>query len=336
MVLHSALLALFLSPLTIPFSPALACVVARPGVGAAARLFHPYENAKQFGSSESVRLGYTLATPPPGSPAKTPVVCVHGFGGNADQWRKNLPVLSSEGHKTYAVDLLGYGYSDKPDPRSRPTNSIYNFENWAEQTVDFIENVIREPVFLVSNSVGGCVALQAAVTHPHLVKGVVLIDVSLRMLHLKKQSPPIRPFVKLIQNTLRETPLGELFFKQVAEKRALKNVLSQAYAGDVDDDTVDLILQPGLEPGAAAVFLDFISYSGGPLPEELLEKCSVPVRVLWGENDPWEPIDMGRELCKSAPCVDEFVTLRNGGHCPMDQIPDQVNAELLRFLAKKL
>jgi pimeloyl-ACP methyl ester carboxylesterase len=44
---------------------------------------------------------------------KVPVVCVHGFGGNADQFRKNLPVLASEGHDSYAIDLLGFGYSDK-------------------------------------------------------------------------------------------------------------------------------------------------------------------------------------------------------------------------------
>jgi hypothetical protein len=44
------------------------------------------------------------------------------------------------------------------------------------------------------------------------------------------------------------------------------------------------ILAPGLLPGAVDVFLDFICYSGGPLPEELLEKCTVPVSMLWGEK----------------------------------------------------
>ena len=43
----------------------------------------------------------------------TPLVCIHGFGGNADQFRKNLPVLAENGHNSYAIDLLGYGYSDK-------------------------------------------------------------------------------------------------------------------------------------------------------------------------------------------------------------------------------
>lgn len=43
----------------------------------------------------------------------------------------------------------------------------------------------------------------------------------------------------------------------------------------VTDELVDIILRPGLEPGAADVFLEFICYSGGPLPEELLPQVKV-------------------------------------------------------------
>ena len=50
------------------------------------------------------------------------------------------------------------------------------------------------------------------------------------------------------------------------------------------------------------------SSSGGPLPRELLAQVKRPVRILWGENDPWEPVAAGRELAKF-PCVDEFVLL---------------------------
>ena len=57
-----------------------------------------------------------------------------------------------------------------------------------------------------------------------------------------------------------------------------------------------------------------------------------PVRILWGENDPWEPMEMGRNLYGGYKCVDKFVVLKNGGHCPMDQIPDDVNQEILSFL----
>jgi len=293
------------------------------------RLFHTYANPVLL--EVPVKLRYVEAERNPQSTKKSPVLCIHGFGGNADQFRKQLPALSNEGHDTFALDLLGYGYSDKPDPRKLPVNALYNFEEWGRQVADFVKNEIKEPTFLVCNSVGGCVGLQAAVTNPELVKGVVLIDVSLRMLNVKKQPPLIKPVVRLIQDTLRDTPAGEFFFKQVAERKALGNVLKQAYAGDVDDETVSLILEPGLLPGADRVFLDFISYSGGPLPEELLEQCTRPVRMLWGERDPWEPLAQGRELAKNAPIVDEFVVLEAAGHCPMDQTPDAVNRELVRF-----
>ena len=66
---------------------------------------------------------------------------------------------------------------------------------------------------------------------------------------------------------------------------------------------------PGaVQPGAVDVFLDFISYSGGPLPEELLPQMSSPVSILWGEADPWEPIELGRAYA-DYDCVEEFIPL---------------------------
>lgn len=143
------------------------------------------------------------------------LVCVHGFGGNADQFRKNLPILSEKGHDTYAVDLLGYGYSDKPNPKLYRTNEFYNFDTWTEQMVHFVEQTVRKPSVLVCNSVGGLVGLQAAIAKPDLIKGVVLINMSLRMLHVKKQKRYLRPFLSGLQTLLRETRLGKLFFNQV-------------------------------------------------------------------------------------------------------------------------
>ena len=98
------------------------------------------------------------------------------------------------------------------------------------------------------------------------------MDVSLRMLHTTKQPPVARPLVSAVQAVLRETAVGELFFSAVAKPETVSKILKEAY-GDpaaVDGELVAAILGPGLEPGAARVFLDFISMSGGPLPR----RCS--------------------------------------------------------------
>ncbi|MEL7333814.1 MAG: alpha/beta fold hydrolase, partial [Cyanobacteria bacterium J06560_2] len=44
-----------------------------------------------------------------------PIVLIHGFGASIGHWRKNIPVLAAAGHRVYALDLLGFGDSDKPD-----------------------------------------------------------------------------------------------------------------------------------------------------------------------------------------------------------------------------
>lgn len=225
-----------------------------------------------------------LADPRPA--ARSPVMCIQ------DHWRKNLPALGQHGYRAFSIDLLGYGYSDKPSPRDHPPNELYCFETWARQVEAFVQEVVKpeDGVYVVTNSVGGLAGLQLCLDRPDLVNGLIILNISLRMLHVKKQPALLRPFVKALQTALRETPLGGLFFGQVATPKGVRNVLEQAYhdKGAVTDELIDVILKPGLEPGALPVFLDFISYSSGPLPEELLPQIKeTPVVIGWGEKDPW-------------------------------------------------
>ena len=52
------------------------------------------------------------------------LLLVHGLFVNADHWRRNLPALAAAGFRVYAIDLLGYGYSDKPYPTSPEATKI--------------------------------------------------------------------------------------------------------------------------------------------------------------------------------------------------------------------
>lgn len=141
--------------------------------------------------------------------------------------------------------------------RDLGVNKLYCFETWSRQLLDFMEYFVgQEPVFVICNSVGGKIparnqgaktrylrlryslkqmytpsysdvvaacgtagiaGLQAAVDAPSKVAGVQLLDVSLRMLHTKKQAPWQRPLVSAFQRLLRETPVGKLFFGAIAK-----------------------------------------------------------------------------------------------------------------------
>ncbi|KFM25418.1 hypothetical protein F751_5959 [Auxenochlorella protothecoides] len=241
--------------------------------------------------------------------------------------------------QVYAIDLLGYGYSDKPNPRlAGPPSSLYNFDTWSDQLLDFTRAVIGRSAVLSCNSVGGLAGLQAAVKDPAIVRAVQVINISLRALHLSKQAAWKRPAVSTLQRALRTTGAGPWLFKRLATRDGVRRVLQTCY-GDpktVTDELVDYILKPGLEPGAVEVFLDFISYSSGPLPEDLLQACKVPVSILWGEADPWEPVKLGRTLALY-PSVEEWASLpgkQGVGHCPQDEAPDQVNPFVTEFMRR--
>lgn len=284
--------------------------------------------------------------------AAPPVVLVHGFGSNADQFRKTTGQLPNP---TYAVDLLGYGLSDKPDPRLREPNSLYNFSVWGDLLGDFLDEVVLAPplaasandrtttpaprptkAFLTANSVGGLAALEAALSRPDAVAGVQVLNISLRGLHVERQPAWQRPLVAAFQRLLRDTSLGEAFFASVAQPKTVKNILRQAYGVKeaVTDELVDLMLTPGLQPGAARVFLDFISFSYGPLPERLMAKLpkEIPLSIVWGKEDPWENVDEGKKLFSQF--AEEFVELPGVGHCPMDEAPEQVNPLIAAFVAR--
>ncbi|CAO2832881.1 unnamed protein product [Amaranthus hypochondriacus] len=262
------------------------------------------------------------------------LVLVHGFGANSDHWRKNLPILGMS-HRVYSIDLIGYGYSDKPNPREFGLSSFYTFETWASQLNDFCREVVKDEAFFICNSIGGLVGLSAAVAEPQICKGLVLLNISLRMLHIKKQPPLGRPLIKGFQSLLRNTSLGKLFFKSVATPQSVKNILCQCYhdTNQVTDELVEKILLPGLEPGAVDVFLEFICYSDGPLPEELLPQVKCPVLVAWGDKDPWEPIELGRAY-GDFETVEDFVVLPGVGHCPQDEAPHLVNPLVESFVER--
>ena len=262
----------------------------------------------------------------------TPVVLVHGFGASWGHWRKNLPVLG-ESYHCYALDLIGFGGSDKPQPGQEIE---YTFETWGEQLADFCREIVGSPAFLIGNSIGCIVVMQTAVDNPELALGVAAINCSIRLLHERKRVtlPWYRNYGSLVmQQVLGNKNIGNFFFNQIAKPKVVRNILLQAYRRPeaVTDELIDLLMTPAKDKGAADVFLAFTRYSQGPLPEDLLPRLTCPTVLLWGTEDPWEPVAMGKELAQ-IPTVDEFIPLEGLGHCPQDEAPEMVNPILLKWI----
>ncbi|MFB2978994.1 alpha/beta fold hydrolase [Microseira sp. BLCC-F43] len=263
------------------------------------------------------------------------VVLVHGFGASWGHWRKNIPVIAQNA-RVYAIDLIGFGGSAKPTPG---VEMNYTFETWGKQIADFCKEVVGGAAFLVGNSIGCIVVMQAAVDYPDIAKQVALINCSLRMLHERKRihMPWYRSFgASVVQQLLGVRWMAQLFFRQIANPKAVRKILLQAYKHPeaVTDELVDMLISPAFDSGAVDVFAAFTRYSSGPLPEDLLPILPCPAIMLWGTDDPWEPFDLGRELA-NYPQVQKFIPLEGVGHCPQDEAPELVNPILQDWILQQ-
>ena len=114
----------------------------------------------------------------------------------------------------------------------------------------------------------------------------------------------------------------------------IRSVLKQAYpsGANIDNALVELLFQPTQRPGAAEAFRGFINLFDDYLAPDLLQQLSVPVHLIWGEKDPWEPLSEAKRWADTYPVIQSINVIANGGHCPHDECPDQVNPHLVDVL----
>ncbi|HBB30563.1 MAG TPA: alpha/beta hydrolase [Cyanobacteria bacterium UBA8803] len=262
-----------------------------------------------------------------------PLLLIHGFGASIGHWRKNIPVLAASGYRVFAIDLLGFGSSDKP-----PLN--YSLELWQEKLKDFWVAHISEPTVFIGNSIGALLSLMMVAEYPEIAAGGVLINCAGGLNHRPDElNLPLRVVMGAFTKLVSSKSVGPFLFNLIRQKSRLRNTLSQVYRDPaaITEELIDLIYQPSCHPGAQQVFASVLTAPPGPSPAELLPRVKQPLLVLWGEDDPWTPIvgaaiyeqqrEMGRDV--------EFVAIPNAGHCPHDEKPDAVNQLILDWLSKR-
>ena len=276
------------------------------------------------------------------APQKSSVVLIHGFGACKEHWRNNVEVLG-ENRQVFALDLIGFGASEKPRSRLIDEQTgdgwIYGIDGWATQVRDFVLEQIQGPVQLVGNSIGGVVALQTAKLLEEANKPalqVILIDCAQRALddkRLAEQSLFRRWGRPALKACVRQRWLTDILFKSLTKPGIIRRVLQVAYPSgrNVDDELVNLLLHPALESGASEAFRGFINLFKDRLAPDILKTIHTPVAMLWGESDPWEPVDVAIEW-QQIDTVKSLDILPGLGHCPHDEDPTLLNSLMTRLL----
>ncbi|MBC1261224.1 alpha/beta fold hydrolase [Synechococcus sp. BSF8S] len=272
---------------------------------------------------------HALASRPP-KPEGPALLLVHGFGASTDHWRYNIPVLG-ERHEVHAIDLLGFGRSAKPE------GLPYGGGLWRDQLVAYVRERIGRPTVLVGNSLGGFAALAAGVALGREAAGVVLINAAGPF--SDEQADP-KGWGAIAKRTiggalLRSPVLQRLLFENLRRPATIRRTLNQVYIDrtNVNDELVEAIRRPSLDPGAFGVFRTVFDIPRGQPLDQLFSQLRSPLLLLWGIRDPWINA-AGRRAAfqRHAPAATTEVVL-DAGHCPHDEVPEQVNAALLEWLS---
>lgn len=262
-----------------------------------------------------------------------PLVLIHGFGASIGHWRKNIPVLAAAGYQVHALDLLGFGGSDKPA-------MAYSVEVWEALLQDYWRSHIGQPAVFIGNSIGGLITLMMLARSPEMAQAGVLLNCAGGLNHRPEElNPPLRFVMGTFTKLVSSDWFGPIVFNEVRRKFRIRGSLKQVYRNQdaITDELVDMLYQPSCDPGAQKVFASIVTAPPGPRPTELLPDIQQPLLVLWGENDPWTPIkgaDVYRNLSDTPTAQSQvtFHAIPATGHCPHDERPDVVNPLIMDWL----
>ena len=266
----------------------------------------------------------------PAEPEGPAILLVHGFGASTDHWRHNIPELAQR-HEVHAIDLLGFGRSAKP------AELAYGGPLWRDQLAAYVHERIGRPTVLAGNSLGGFSALAAGAALGDQAAGVVLLNAAGPF--SDEQAPP-KGWGAITRQTiagalLKSPVLQRLLFENLRRPATIRRTLNQVYVDktNVDEALVEAIRRPSLDPGAFGVFRTVFDIPRGQPLDELFAQLTCPLLLLWGIRDPWiNAVGRRAAFQRHAPACTREVVLE-AGHCPHDEVPDQVNAALLDWIA---
>lgn len=204
------------------------------------------------------------------------VLLVHGFGAFLEHYRDNIKALADGGSRVWAVTLLGFGRSEKP-------NVVYTEIMWAEFIRDFIVDVVGEPMHLVGNSIGGYIVSIVAGLWPEVAKSIVLINSAGNIVPQYYSLP----FSKERQ-TSSAAWLGSRALLLYLRLR-IKNIVKNCYPTKVeraDDQIIDEMLRASYDPGVVVVLESVFTFDLSVPLNYLLKDFSNRVLAIQGMKDP--------------------------------------------------
>lgn len=244
-----------------------------------------------------------------------PMVLVHGTPFSSYVWRKIAPLLA-EKHRVYAFDLLGYGQSEKPigaDVSLGVQNKVLGA---------FLHHTGIKTPHVIAHDFGGATALRA-----HLLDGVeyrklLLVD-----------PVAIRPWGSPFVQHVRTHEAAFAGVPNYIQEAILRAYVRGAIRRKMTEEELAPYIAPWMDTPGQAAFYQQIAQMDQRYTDEIeqrLGELRCPVRLLWGRDDEWIPIETGRRLAKLLPNC-ELSEISECGHLVQEDAPENIINTAVNF-----
>src|SRR5438552_6554644 len=227
--------------------------------------------------------------------SRPPLVFVHGVGAGASSfmWRKNFDVLARD-FPVYALDLLGFGFSDKPG------GAPYSADLYVELITDFIREVTGYPANVVASSLGAAYVVRVADEHPELAGALVLNAPAGADSFRTRPGVAGAAFYGLLQSPV----LGTSFYNVMASERSIRDYARKHLFYDhrrVTDRLVANLYATSHQPGAQHAIAAFLSGYLNTDTRSPFSRLTQPTVLVWGKQDLTTPVENATALLQLNP-----------------------------------
>ena len=255
-----------------------------------------------------------------------PVVLVHGGGPGAcgkHNWGNNVPVLAERFH-VFAIDLIGYGLTDKPPIE-------YSYQAKVDHIAGFIDTLCLDQVHLGGNSMGTYLVVRYALDHPDRVKKVLMVATA-----TVAGAMGVGTFSK--EGGTPRQSVGERSPPE-AMRAWLGTLL---YNKDrITDELVERRVRLAALPGAAEAQKSYWEHMAKIRVDpnlkqwydvsQRLPKVTIPLALVWGKEDQFAPVELAHRLREALPNLKEFHLVDKAGHQVQNDQPEKFNEIALQF-----
>ena len=245
-----------------------------------------------------------------GDPSGPTILLIHGYTASVYVWKSAAPLLADAGFHVIAVDLLGFGYSDKP------AWFDYSIDSQARMIARFMNRIGIGRAAVVGSSYGGAVAATLALDYGERVEKLVLVDAVcnddlknhpiLRLANIRGIGEVLTPFVADSRVYLR---------------RRMHGTLAPSNHHLITGERIDNVLRPlRAADGHRALLATSRNWHADRITEDahLIEQKTL---IIWGEEDTVIPVRDGETL-QNEILHSRLVVLKDCGHVPQEEKPE--------------